>query len=212
VCDGSYCKGPDTEVKTCNTQNCAWNNWQVLTSCPVKCGGGEQTFTRTCSGRAGTCGSDHTTDTRPCNTHDCSWLEWQVRIGYRSSNTHATATYLGSKYMLPDGNINVPEVQKDYCPNCDSRKKLYSMTYSRECDGSACVGKKSEVITCNHIPDCNWSTWSTDKPCTSTCNEQSTKELTRTCQHGTSNNGHYCKPDGNNFRKTEICPLIQCRK
>ncbi|XP_031566332.1 uncharacterized protein LOC116301420 [Actinia tenebrosa] len=80
--DGRSCEGTSSETKSCATNTCpppkidgGWSDWTSWSSCPVTCGGGSQSRTRTCTNpppaNGGADCQGNSRQTRYCATNTC---------------------------------------------------------------------------------------------------------------------------------------------
>jgi len=86
---GLKCPGPAEEEEACNEDPCPidgnWSAWDPWSSCPVTCGGGEETRRRTCTNPSPAFGGQSCPgvgeQSRPCNEEPCpvdgNWSDWK---------------------------------------------------------------------------------------------------------------------------------------
>lgn len=192
---GRDCVGIRFFSRSCNTGCCPvhgkWGPWGPFSSgCPVTCGGGTQTRSRTCNSPAPSCNGNacpgSSQDTQACNILPCPrdgvWTQW-------------TAWAQCSK-------------------SCDGQTMR-----SRTCDppaahgGLDCVGQPSETNMCNvgkcdNITHGNWSSWGLWGACSASCHPGGTRSRSRTCTNPPpQNGGNNCTGDS---VATEACNNHSC--
>jgi hypothetical protein len=212
-CNGIGCLGSTVKEESCNTNDCEWSSWDISGPCSRKCGTGEQLLTRRCNGTG--CSGPHTKMVS-CNTAICDWNNWTVL----QMKKMVPDTELTSNNIIQRSYVNMENAKKIYCPKCDSRKDLYQLIYSRDCDGHTCsttektfADSEQLIIRCDELQPCKWGDWKVAKgDCKKTsdatsCNRPSERILTRSCL------GDYCEPEGQlktTSTKKEQCAIIPC--
>jgi len=151
------CTVPDRS--NCPPIDCTYGEWDQWTTCPVSCGGAQQTRTRqinrTAADGGAACPPNLANETRNCNTQccaiPCSWTVW-------GGFSQCTATCGGGQ-----------------------QTRTRTMT-PPVCGGTTCPEPNSETVDCNTqcCPKaCVWSNWGNYDTCTKTCGT-GTQTRTRT--------------------------------
>ncbi|XP_022085075.1 A disintegrin and metalloproteinase with thrombospondin motifs 6-like [Acanthaster planci] len=196
---GTPCSGSDTQIISCNTQNCpnvvngGWSSWQNQGSCSRTCGGGQQTQIRSCNNplpqNGGAYCSGSNIQSVSCNTQDClivvngGWSSWQTQ--------GSCSKTCGGGQQTQTRSCNNPLPQNG---------------------GAYCQGSSFQIISCNVQP-CptvvhgGWSDWSYSL-CSRSCGG-GTQVRTRTCTNPIpQNGGSPCS--GSNYQSGIQCNAQAC--
>ncbi|XP_029187797.2 A disintegrin and metalloproteinase with thrombospondin motifs adt-1-like isoform X2 [Acropora millepora] len=163
---GKDCVGESEEIRPCNQFPCpvdgGWASWKPWSTCPVTCGGGVQSRSRTCTKPPPTHGGEDCQGdglmTRSCNENPCpvngNWTEWKAW-------SRCSVTCGGGRQSRSRTCTNPPPQH----------------------GGKECSGVKEEARTCNDFPcpiDGKWTTWKAWEQCSLTCGGGIQKSY-RTC-------------------------------
>ncbi|KAL4223846.1 hypothetical protein ACF0H5_017311 [Mactra antiquata] len=165
---GNTCNGLSKATQTCNTNKCpvdgVWSHWTAWSTCPVTCGGGTHTRTRTCNYQAdaphgkacvGSTSASETCGTKPCPV-DGQWSDWQAWS--RCSATCGEGRHTRNR-------------------TCSEPAPAHG--------GSDCLGSSTTSGTCTPgiCPvDGVWLQWTSWSSCTLTCGG-GTHTRTRSCHY-----------------------------
>jgi len=163
-----------------------YSDWSACSECSVTCGGGTQTFIRTCVPLNGVVCSEPNEKTEPCNEQDCpvdgGYTDWSI--------SECSVTCGGGIQTLTRTCTNPPPSNG-----------------GKDCSG---LGLTEKTISCNEQEcpvDGGYSDWSECTKCSVTCGG-GTQILTRTCTNPPpANGGKNC--DGA-AQKTAPCNEINC--
>ncbi|CAD5123995.1 DgyrCDS12301 [Dimorphilus gyrociliatus] len=189
---GKECTGDSSKTETCNLQACpingGWSDWVEEGECTKSCGGGLQTFSRSCNNPAPQNGGKDCdgldSKSESCNTKECpingGWSEWNEGACSQS---------------------------------CGSGKKIYTRVCNNpvpQYEGKDCEGLATKTEPCNEA-DCPvngvWSAWIASGECSTSCGPGK-KLFKRTCSNpAPENGGDDCTGDD---VKTEDCNLGPC--
>ncbi|XP_031561120.1 A disintegrin and metalloproteinase with thrombospondin motifs adt-1-like isoform X2 [Actinia tenebrosa] len=195
--EGKPCVGVSSETSNCGTELCSvkidgqWSNWGSWTSCPVTCGGGSQSRTRTCTNPA------------PANGgQDCS--------GNSSEKQEC-----GASLCPVNGGWSTWKPWGPCSTTCGSGSQSRARTCTNPSPangGENCQGESSETQACQVklCPvDGQWSVWKAWTTCSATCGGGS-QSRTRTCTNpAPANGGADCSGDPSESRVcgTNPCPV-----
>ncbi|XP_022779250.1 collagen alpha-1(I) chain-like [Stylophora pistillata] len=192
---GKPCPGESDETKACNEDPCPidgnWSVWKGWSDCPVTCGGGIHSRSRTCTNppaqfRGKPCPGE-SDETRTCNEDPCpidgNWSDWKEW-------TDCPVTCGGGVQERSRTCTNPPA----------------------QFGGKPCPGESAESRACNEDPcpiDGNWSDWKEWSDCPVTCGG-GVKERSRTCTNPPAKSGGKpCPGDSEESRacNEDPCPL-----
>ncbi|XP_067022317.1 A disintegrin and metalloproteinase with thrombospondin motifs adt-1-like isoform X6 [Acropora muricata] len=192
---GKDCVGESEEIRPCNQFPCpvdgGWASWKPWSTCPVTCGGGVQSRSRTCTKPPPTHGGEDCQGdglmTRSCNENPCpvngKWSEW----GPFTSCT-----------VLCGGGT------RSRSRTCTNPPAAFG--------GKECVGNSQDVQSCNEFP-CqipggltSWGVWSV---CSASCGSGTKKRLRSCTNPPPANGGEDCIERREEFQSCneEPCPV-----
>nr|XP_026695671.1 uncharacterized protein LOC100178652 isoform X2 [Ciona intestinalis] len=165
ICDGEVpgsevCKGPEQEVKTCNTEDCAtWTKWSTWSKCSRSCNTGHQVRERQCNVTdivrcSALTGPD--SEIQVCSLGICGrWLEW--------SQWTSCSTTCGDGYQ----------------------ERTRDCIGDFVCDNDGLEGMNKTFCNLGLCP--TWSLWTTWSLCSKTCGNGTTTRR-RQCKGSTIDN------------------------
>ncbi|XP_060607592.1 uncharacterized protein LOC132759768 [Ruditapes philippinarum] len=175
---GTTCSGSATETGTCTKPACpingGWSNWGSYSSCPVTCGTGSVTRSRSCNNptpaHGGTTCSGSATETGTCTKPACPILSCRTPEKITYGSTSLTGTNPGDTVTY----------------SCNSGYTITSGSASRTCSGGIWSGSQP---TCGDIDECADG----DHNCSSDAKCDNTPgSFTCTCNWGYNGNGVSC--------------------
>ncbi|XP_052105775.1 SCO-spondin-like [Mytilus californianus] len=191
---GQHCPGEENQTKNCNTHPCPingnWTSWSEWSVCPVSCGGGRHSRSRSCTNPApmygGSTCKGNTTDNQLCNPQHCpidgewtSWTAWSV----------CSVTCGGGKSARTR--------------SCSDPAPQYN--------GSNCSGQDKENRVCNTINcpvDGEWSEWMPWSTCTVSCGGGGFQQRKRDCTNPSAKYGG--KDCNGNDAEIQDCGDLGC--
>ncbi|KAJ8321738.1 hypothetical protein KUTeg_000209 [Tegillarca granosa] len=209
---GAYCSGASIAGQTCNTHNCpidgGWTSWTSWTSCPVTCGGGTQTRSRSCTNPApqyqGANCQGLDASSQSCNTQNCPSKLYFIRKV--------------TKYVMYNDMEKYMQIVPNFQGIVDG--EWTSWTSWDTCTVTCGGGTQGRTRTCtNPAPqyggaDCAvdgaWAQWSPWGSCSVTCGG-GTYSRSRTCSDpAPANGGLNCTGDSANYGdcNTTPCPTV----
>ncbi|CAC5418366.1 Adhesion G protein-coupled receptor B2,Coadhesin,Thrombospondin-1,Adhesion G protein-coupled receptor B1,Mucin-like protein,Hemicentin-1,Adhesion G protein-coupled receptor B3,Thrombospondin-2 [Mytilus coruscus] len=191
---GQHCPGEENQTKNCNTHPCPingnWTSWSEWSVCPVSCGGGRHSRSRSCTNPApmygGSTCKGNTKDNQLCNPQHCpidgewtSWTAWSV----------CSVTCGGGKSARTR--------------SCSDPAPQYN--------GSYCSGQYKENRVCNTINcpvDGEWSEWMPWSTCTVSCGGSGFQKRKRDCTNPSAKYGG--KDCNGNDAEIQDCGDLGC--
>lgn len=193
---GKDCVGKSDETKSCNKGPCPvngrWARWNPWGLCPVRCGGGTQVRSRSCTnpppafGGANCIGDRRQVQScneQPCEVHG-NWARWQS----------------WSKCSKSCGGGDQSRMR-----TCTNPSPLHG--------GRQCSGRNKETRFCNRRPcpvDGNWADWKPWSRCSRSCGGGTQVRL-RTCTNPPrSNGGSWCigsQQERQSCNEEKLCPV-----
>lgn len=193
---GKDCVGKSDETKSCNKGPCPvngrWARWNPWGLCPVRCGGGTQVRSRSCTnpppafGGANCIGDRRQVQScneQPCEVHG-NWARWQS----------------WSKCSKSCGGGDQSRMR-----TCTNPPPLHG--------GRQCSGRNKETRFCNRRPcpvDGNWADWKQWSRCSRSCGGGTQIRL-RTCTNPPrSNGGSWCigsQQERQSCNEDKLCPV-----
>ena len=189
---GNECEGEAEESKKCNLSPCPINGgWTVFTGwsgCSAKCGGGQQTRTRSCNqptpANGGTDCIGETEETWQCNLNPCPINgEWTVFTGWS-----------GCSAKCGGGN----QTRTRFCTQPTPAN-----------GGNECEGEAEESKKCNLNPcpiNGGWTVFTEWSGCSAKCGGGN-QTRTRFCTQPTpANGGNECEGEAEESKKCNLSP------